>query len=56
MDSYILSRRLCIVLLKNIIVFGALLLEVSPWKRQVNIALKFYLFSLVFLGFALHFM
>jgi hypothetical protein len=51
MDSYILSRRLCNVLSRIVIVFGAFLLEVSPLKRQVNIALYFLLSKRYFLGF-----
>jgi hypothetical protein len=57
MDSYILSRRLCIVLSRIVIVFGALLLEVSPLKRQVNITLYFLLslFSLFLCSWVLHY-
>jgi hypothetical protein len=54
MDSYILSRRLCIVFSRIVIVFGALLLEVSPLKRQVNIALYFYL-SFLLCSWVLHY-
>jgi hypothetical protein len=51
MDNYILSRRLCNVLSRIVIVFGAFLLEVSPLKRQVNITLYFLLSKRYFLGF-----
>jgi hypothetical protein len=54
MDSYILRRRLCIVLSRIIIVFGALLLEVALLKRQVNIDLYFYL-SFLLCSWVLHY-
>jgi hypothetical protein len=51
MDNYVLSRRLCNVLSRIFIVFEALVLEVAPLKRQVNITLYFLLSKRSFLGF-----
>jgi hypothetical protein len=42
-----MSIRLCIVLERIVIVFGAFLLEIALLKRKVNTTLYFYLYFLL---------